>query len=217
MSPAANYTMTTHEALSILTLAIKNVNPCYIRIDAIPDCDIKRIQVERSFAYELYHQWSLLLDTFWNLNTHNDKLRLNGEITKDLDLISHSYPDMVLHGGQEYIENQLLVCEIKRVDGSYPDSSKIFDDLKKLSQFLHLRASKGRNQIDANFQSAVFIVANIDRERLEEKIKSALAGNHNEARDILSDAHNINCISVEIDHREKLEVSLFTLDELFTR
>ena len=207
--------MTTHEALSILTLAIKNVNPCYIRIDAIPDCDIKRIQVERSFAYELYHQWSLLLDTFWNLNPQNDKLRLNGEITKDLDLISHSYPDMVLHSGQESLENQLLVCEIKRVDRAYPDSSKIFDDLKKLSQFLHLRASKGMDQKDANFQSAVFIVANIGKKGLENKIKDALAKKTAETINILSDANNINCISVEINEQEKLEVSLFTLDELF--
>ena len=173
------------------------------------------MQVERSFAYELYHQWSLELARYKEMHPNMENLRLNGEVTKNLDFNSRSYPDIVLHGGQASLDNQLLVCEIKRVDGSYPDSSKIFDDLKKLSQFLHLRVSNDGNQIDANYQSAVFIVANIGREDLENKIKDALAKKTAETIDILSDANNIYCISVDVNDQEKLDVSQFTLYELF--
>ena len=206
--------MTTTEALSILTLAIQNVRPCYIKIDAIPGCDTKKIQVERSFAYELYHQWSLLLEACKGLNPTVNNLRLNGEITKQLDLNSRSYPDMILHGGQESLENQILVCEIKRVDGAYPDSKGILDDLKKLSQFLHLVVSHGSNKIDAHYSAAVFIVANIGRAELENKIKNSLADEVQECSNIRADSRNIHCISVDVINQEKLDVSHFTLEEI---
>jgi len=79
-------------------------------------------QVERVFAYELYHQWSL---------TKPNDLVLNGEIGKRLnDKIK--FPDLALHGGQNDYEHNEVVVEIKR----FASKGSAFYDLKKLSHYL---------------------------------------------------------------------------------
>lgn len=195
-------------AIGMVTDAIKKVKPCYIKIEACPDCGPNQVQVERSFAYELYHQWSLLLEQ----SNNNEKLRLNGEITKRLDVCSKVYPDMVLHGGQDDLKHQILVCEIKRVDGSYPSSKDIINDLYKLSCFLHLSVPNNEGISNANYQHAVFIVANISCDKLKEKLKSALISDCEECKTVMENKGNITCISVEVINQETC-VTPFKLEE----
>lgn len=68
---------------------------------------------ERVFAYELYHQWRMLID-----GHKYENLILNGEIRKDGSVIRHEnlkeiYPDFVLHEQQNNLNQQLIICEIK--------------------------------------------------------------------------------------------------------
>lgn len=92
--------------------------------------------VERVFAYELYHQWSILLNT--------DDWILNGEAGKYLQwfyknrkktYLNQKFPDLVQYYKDNSIEDShMIVCEIKR---DYDDNIKngIEDDLIKLVGF----------------------------------------------------------------------------------
>ena len=70
-------------------------------------------QLERIFAYELYHQWSILQEDYNRRVPEDYKRIINGEIGKQL-LGVNKYPDMVLHKGHGDIHNQEIVIEIKR-------------------------------------------------------------------------------------------------------
>lgn len=102
-----------------------------------------REQLERIFAYELYHQWTLLL-------SKTDGLILNGEVQKNIKR-SKKYPDLVLHGGQGNPDQNEIVVEIKR--GRHIKNKNIVEDLEKLSIFL----IKDKRRMYANYHDAVFI------------------------------------------------------------
>lgn len=95
------------------------------RID--PHAKTKSIkQTERVFAYELYHQWSNLLNGWV----------LNAELFKHMEWFypeedDDAYPDMALHQGQNK-DHQLIVCEIKRNNRVDKD---IVKDLTRLYKF----------------------------------------------------------------------------------
>lgn len=112
-------------------------------------------QIERNFAYELYHQWSL---------SKEKTLILNGEIDKDIKKKRY-YPDMVLHGGQCDYDNNKIVVEIKR--GKAIGTTKIITDLKKLSPYLEKRNVKW-----ANYENAVFILYNADMSIISNVLKN---------------------------------------------
>lgn len=132
-----------------LIFAILNVKEEYMfyNVTKVGRRNRKKIieQIERAFAYELYHQWSLLKEK---------TLILNGEIDKDIEKKRY-YPDMVLHGGQCDYDNNKIVVEIKR--GKAIDSSKIIKDLEKLSPYLEKKKVKW-----ANYENAVFILYDAD-------------------------------------------------------
>lgn len=208
--------MTSKEALSMLKKAIENVKPYYIRIDAIPNSRIKKVQVERCFAYELYHQWSMHLNAYNETCSNDAHMILNGEINKNLDLNLRVYPDIVLHGGQGDYNNQVLVCEIKRIDRSYPREKTIHKDLMKLAKLLNLKLDQYGYSIDCQYQTAAFVVANINQNDLKNRIKNALNHNANEWTPTPSEASKIYCFSVEVSDIDKgsVKVECFTLNEL---
>lgn len=105
-------------------------------------------QLERVFAYELYHQWSLL---------KRDSLILNGEIDK-LWNDKTWYPDLVLHGGQDDPNNNKIVVEIKRECMVKGKPEAILDDLKKLSMFLETVKKDDDLKKFRNYEYAVFIL-----------------------------------------------------------
>jgi hypothetical protein len=91
--------------------------------------------VERVFAYELYRQWAD------NQYVKERNFVVNAEIAKHFyptiqnGKIKIRYPDMVLHGGQETSEN-LLVCEIKRLENIKIHKKAQTKDLNNLGHFL---------------------------------------------------------------------------------
>lgn len=100
---------------------------------------------ERVFAYELYHKWSCLLE---ERNLFDQGWVINAELSKHLDWFYYDdseleakrinegastdlkFPDLVLHQGQEYQDNNLIVCEIKR--GNYVNEDNLYKDIYKL-------------------------------------------------------------------------------------
>lgn len=141
-------------------------------------------------------------------------LRLNGEINKNFDSQTCVYPDMVLHGGQECINRQILVCEIKRVENNYPPPKSIITDLQKLARFCHLAITNNETTIDAHYGDAVFIFANIGRDRMIEKINNAMNKYPEIASEILHKAENIHCVSVEVNKQDCVEVSYLSLNDI---
>lgn len=121
-----------------LISAIQMVRPEYILCDDIFHMeDPLRKQTERSFAYELYHQWSCIL---WK-EIHSRCLQISGEVTKEEYQLNETFPDLVLHGGQNNTHNQLMAVEIKR-EIATGNQDLIFKDLNKLSLYLSPEDSK---------------------------------------------------------------------------
>jgi len=121
--------------------------------------------VERVFAYELYHQFRVIII---NNSQQYDNLVLNGEITKngfDDTVLGKAriFPDMVLHKSNtdNSPKNQKLFIEIK----VQPDA-RIGTDIKKLFVAVSPRL---------NFENAVFIC--INNNKVELKIKKHIIKN----------------------------------------
>lgn len=189
-----NKRVTSDEAVKMLEKAIRNVNKKYVVIDGTPKTEEKKVQLERCFAYELYHQWSLLIEEFNNKHNPDNPLVLNGEISKKLDDFGTTYPDIVLHGGQDNYANQLLICEIKRLVNriSSPHRS-ILRDLDKLNQYI--------NFTDIHFKRGVFIAANCDVDQLQKLITKIWKKYRNkcpEIKDIEANRDKIVCIAVSV-------------------
>jgi hypothetical protein len=151
------------------------------------------IQIERVFAYELYHQWSLLKD---------ENLILNGEIGK-FYVKDNCYPDLVLHGGQNDPNNNKIVVEIKRecmVKGK-PDA--ILDDLEKLSFFLETLENNKQQIKFRNYENAVFILLKGKLSEISDALKDEKASGKK-----ISD--NIICIT----YNEKKEICISCVGDL---
>jgi len=133
----------------VLLQALAQVDKKYLSYaDTNANADDRKDQInqlERVFAYELYHQWSLLKD---------DILVLNGEIDK-LWNDKTWYPDLVLHGGQDDFEN-----------------NKIVDDLEKLSLFLEIVDKESEFRKYRNYELAVFILLKGDLNEISEALKN---------------------------------------------
>lgn len=125
-------------------------------------------QVERVFAYELYHRWSCKF--FGN----KGNWVINGEIGKYLEWFYYNgydakgkqkYPDLVLHKGQNNSEGHMLVCEIKRKDDVFQG---IAEDLNKLCRFT---CETIETQIDkpgrffTPYNCGVYLIIHADKEK----------------------------------------------------
>ena len=110
-------------------------------------------QLERVFAYELYHQWSIILENYNNgLLNEDDKRIINGEAGKKLDGCP-VFPDMILHKGQGDCHNQEIAIEIKRKVSLSEEN--LVNDLEKLS-YMH---TEGKLKYGATpFKYCVFLL-----------------------------------------------------------
>ena len=208
------------EAIKTLIVAIKNVESHYILVEAIPNTKVKKEQVERSFAYELYHQWSLLIEAYKKRHKGESTLLLNGEVSKHLDG-RNTYPDMVLHGGQNNIENQLIVCEIKRHDKRYPSQKSVYNDIIKLCDYLNLTLPNENSMLSTDFQRAAFVMVNISEENLKDYLRRSLEPYNNREQYIKDNSSKILCISYapttgdnEREVLQEREVKCFYLSEI---
>ena len=151
------------------------------------------IQLERVFAYELYHQWSLLKD---------DNLVLNGEIDKLWNKETW-YPDFVLHGGQDDPNNNRIVVEIKRECMVKGKPEAILDDLEKLSLFLKIVDKESEFRKYRNYELAVFILLKGELCEIAEALKDDKASSK-----VLND--NIICMT----YNENREIRMACLADL---
>lgn len=173
--------------LALMLKALKNVKKDYLWYkDYASSTEKESIKehLERVFAYELYHQWRMVLDLF------EIPLYLNGEISKAVkdamknNKVSVLFPDFVLHGGQNCDDKskQLIACEIKRKDNI--SNEKIKGDIESLI-----------NYIDDNyftrtpFQCGVLIFVGTTLDDLLEKNKFLTA---------IKDITNLQCFSKRI-------------------
>lgn len=108
--------------------------------------------IERVFAYELYHQYRIIIDS--NPKAYKD-LVLNGEVRKNgfkdsMICKNHIYPDLVLHKNQtdNTKDYQKLFIEIK--SNSFT-SKQLENDLNKLFVAVSDRL---------NFENAIFVCIN---------------------------------------------------------
>ena len=161
-------------ALDKLLDAIRSIENHYIVINYNENVPDNELQPERSFAYQLYLKWSLLLDHKPEEVISSHKLTLSGEITKhfkdDKGILS---PDLVLHGGQNDTQHQLIACEIKRkLNNSKDGKGAVLQDFIKLYHYLNLKRHViNGDSDDAKYDKAVFIALNTDKEKLTYYIK----------------------------------------------
>jgi hypothetical protein len=119
-------------------------------------------KTERVFAYELYHQFRLLMSQ----NKSYENIRFDGEVGKQQHVKIDDYgltlsnfnpqqihfsPDLVIHKGQDYndIKNQMVIVEIKTKRVNRNELLKTF-----LKLIHYIRAF--------NFQYAVFLTVNTE-------------------------------------------------------
>lgn len=201
--------ITPEIALETLKEAIELVKPEFILSETIRNQDIEetdtmKAQTERCFAYELYHQWRNILDS-----SKYVPIKINSEITKEIDPTfffndeteaSKKFPDIVLHGGQNDVNNQIMICEIKRHKlHSLKDRQ---EDFIKLRRYLNLYITSNNGEdilTDARFKKAAFIMTNCSINELEKAVRDVFTTefkvrNNFSAEDIAK----IECIACEI-------------------
>lgn len=142
-----------------LFISIINVDASYIHYNG-ENRDDDYEHVERVFAYELYHQWCDC-----PLIYNNKRLVVNAEIPKYLihdvrvEDTSLTYPDLVLHEGQNDYKGNLIICEIKRASYARQHPDKLLEDFNKLSKYL---SKDFKAKVDTKnwepFQIGVFIM-----------------------------------------------------------
>ena len=176
--------------LENLFKAILNVRDEYYKysLEKIAGNDEYQEQLERVFAYELYHQWSIIQEGY-NKKVSKDLCRfINGEAGKKLNGCQ-IYPDMLLHGGQDDTENQEIAIEIKRKVGINKDN--LIEDLKKLTRLL---STDGLAYGAKAFKKSVFILT---------------GGNESDIKDQINNNSNViiddNIVCVFCSHYDELE------------
>ena len=183
--------------LLLLLQAITQIDKRYLSYaDTNANADDREdqiIQLERVFAYELYHQWSRLKD---------DHLVLNGEVDKLWNKETW-YPDMVLHGGQDDPDNNKIVVEIKRECMVKGKPETILDDLVKLSSFLKTVEKDNQHKKYRNYEYAVFILLKGELNEIANAVKDDKASTK-----VIND--NVICIS----YNEEREIRIACLADL---
>lgn len=214
--------MTVQNALTLLKNAILNVNSDYIY-----GVNWEDIQVERCFAYELYHQWSKLLNLYKISHPKEGPLYINGEVPKDVDVREKLYPDMVLHSGQSNEVEQVLACEIKRA--SVSNAYYILKDIYKLLKYLDFY-KKGESDIHIEYGSSVFIMVGCTLEKMVQCIQQSIykkvdtfpEKHQEDVKDYLNFIKNsdnykkVLCISVESKNNENA-IEFCQLDDILEK
>ena len=190
---------TVEDYLESLFEAIRNVGVRYIH-ENFHDEGVDFTHVERAFTYEVYHQWSTLI---------NDKnVRIDAEISKQFvdENISklfvntenserpyhRFYPDMVLHEGQGNSKNNFIVCEFKRMHNI--SNKLIIDDLKKLDLYVDQETKAGVSDWTP-FHCGVFILIfhNTEGKCVQEELCNRLLSLSEDIRENIANQNKIIC------------------------
>lgn len=129
--------------------------------------------MERVFCYEFYHQFRLLMgNDRYKDKSKNKKLIFSAEITKyyldsmKADTSHHIYfPDFVLHSGQDNVDRQEVVIEVKTSERIKQNQSgnNLNTDIEKL-----VNLTKEGSLY--KYQMGVFIAVNMSTDELKERI-----------------------------------------------
>lgn len=121
---------------------------------------------ESVFCYEFYKN----LRENWKKESVNSArykdLYFNAEITKWLSKDDYSYPDFVLHGGQDNTDKQLIAIEVKvseRIPDNETGNNNLINDIKVIIQYVEDEKLKYKMGLFI----AVNMVTNVLRKRIE--------------------------------------------------
>lgn len=208
-----------NEYLDDVLEAIQRVDVHYFKWDDFGSEHLldKEEMLERVFCYEFYHQFRKIMEC---KNNKYHKLRLNGEIKKEIALGYQSivktikkdteetkdsqekdrYPDFVLHEAQETENIQELVIEVKTKNNL--NSNNLLYDLLKIDAMIS----------QLKFKSGFFIVENMDNKELRNKIKTVLGNLKNKDIDI-KNLCKIYFIATDSVRDDKCQEKFFMLNE----
>lgn len=217
--------------LRLLMEAIDNVKTQYMTysLDGLPIPDEYRNNglikhTERVFAYELYYQWSKLIDKrTWVINAEirkdleffSDNIKKSNEIKMNdvnSDKRSWNFPDLVLHKGQNK-NGQMIACEIKRIDRLNVDFVKDIETLYWLTRS-DIIGNSGKG-IEP-YRSGVFLLLNGTIEDFKSIIKVS-SDSFKEKNINLDETRNIICVYCNRINNNTKEIgfqSLFKLNQL---
>lgn len=132
------YNRNKTEVIEIFSLFMESIRAVKVELVTLDKSHTKYIN-ERAFAYELYRQISnrLYKDVKdWGKWQDEDHIVVNAEIYKRRSESQENdngvYPDIVIHGGQENTDKQILICEIKKM----ASSEAIKEDVDKLLTYM---------------------------------------------------------------------------------
>lgn len=113
------------EVIKIFNIFMESIRAIRMNLITYKGCDGNTQYVnERAFAYELYRQianrlyGNALNDVIWFIN--KPQIVINAEIYKHENKTNEKgkeegvYPDIVIHGGQDNKDKQILISEIKK-------------------------------------------------------------------------------------------------------
>ena len=180
--------------------ALCNVHSSYLQYETYKYKGDKLVPVikraERVFAYELYHQYRLLMH-------NNENYKLNGEIFKDNNIfqskeVSSCYPDLVLHNNLGFIDDnsQYFLCEIKM-----SSNRELVNDLYKLTEL--------RTFTKLDFKYYIFLCVGLNLNALRKRILNNRSSDDN--RKLSGD---IVCICRKKDNIEVFELKEIVPQEL---
>ena len=152
-------------------------------------------QVERVFAYELYRCWT-------DNNSRPNGTIVNAEISKQLysspmnKKVKLTYPDMVLHGGQDSSEH-LLVCEIKRYENIISHRNAQVKDLNRLGYYLDPNLIVKNNIVEWNpYQYGIYILIGRDD----------VLSDQNSSLDIIKERNNIRISKLDVPNERRKKI-----------
>lgn len=159
--------------LSLLE-SITNVDISYIFYN-YHDTGKDITHVERTFAYELYHQWSISLCKYRMTN-----YRIDAEVSKQFvdQIVGNEsncrdyetyYPDMVLHKSQGNDSGNLIACEFKRL--SETSLEKVANDLYKLYLYVNENTKIKRSRHWTPYRYGFFLFIDKKNHSLSETLE----------------------------------------------
>lgn len=138
-----------NEYLDDVLIALQGVDERYFSwIDEVstknPD---EETMIERVFCYEFYHQFRKIMERKGKYGN----LIFNGEIRKDgINFLDTTFPDFVLHAGQNNFNNQECIIEVKTKKNI--TNKDFIKDIFKLAGLI----------VERDFESGIFICTNVD-------------------------------------------------------
>lgn len=177
---------TVEDYLESLFRAIRRVEECYIH-DEYEVFKKKFACVERTFAYEVYHQWRDVL-----IKSGFENVRIDAEIPKWFKDGKY-FPDMVLHGGQGKFNNNFIACEFKRTKDL--GEEQIVGDLEKLQRYVGSKSKVSKSAAWTPFHYGVFILIfhNTEGKCVQEELCNRLLSLSEDIRKNIANQDKIIC------------------------